>query len=95
VHANPTDQLILQKTTQLGELQGVGDDSELEQINQLQGEVNDLIEMEELKWRQRAQQNWLQYGDKNSKYFHACVNQRRKTKLIKQIRNGAGVMCID
>jgi len=46
-----------------------------------------LIEMEELKWRQRAQQNWLQYGDKNSKYLHACVNQRRKTNLIQKIRS--------
>jgi hypothetical protein len=49
--------------------------------------------MEKLKSRQGAQQNWLQYGDKNSKYFHACVNQRRKTNIMKQVRIVEGLLC--
>jgi hypothetical protein len=57
-------------------------DCNLDFIDHLRGEVNELIEMEELKWHQRAQQNWLQYGDEDSKYFHTCVNQRRETNLI-------------
>jgi hypothetical protein len=44
-------------------------------------EVNDLIEIEDLKWRQRAKQAWLQQEDKNSKYFHACVNQNLEGEL--------------
>jgi hypothetical protein len=59
----------------------------------LREEVNDLIELEDLKWRQKAKQDWLQFGDKNSKYFHACVNQRRKNNQIKQIQNRLGVVC--
>jgi len=53
-------------------------------------EVNDLIEIEDLKWRQRAKQAWLQQEDKNSKYFHACVNQRRKVNEIKKKKSKFG-----
>lgn len=65
----------------------------MDNIRQLREEVNDLIEMEDLKWRQKAKQDWLQFEDKNSKYFHACVNQRRKNNLIKQVQNLSGVIC--
>jgi len=95
VRANPIDHLILQKTLQLGALRGEGEESDMELINQLQGEVSELIEMEELKWQQRANQAWLQHGDKNSKYYHACVNQRRKSNLIKQIQDMLGVSCTE
>jgi hypothetical protein len=59
-------------------------------------EVNDLIEIEDLKWRQRAKQAWLQQEDKNSKYFHACVNQRRKVNEIKKKnQNLEGELCTE
>jgi hypothetical protein len=79
----------------LGDLQGEGDGSDTEEIHQLQGEVNKLIELEELKWQQMARQDWLKHGDKNSKYFHAHVNQRRKHNLIKQITDVEGLVCIE
>jgi len=91
VHADPTDHLILQKTLMLGELQEEGEVSDMDHLNSLQEEVNNLIEMEDLKWKQRAKQNWLQHGDRNSKFFHACVNQRRKKNLILQITDSAGI----
>jgi len=79
VSADPTKQLIQQKAKLLGDLQGEGNESHMETIHQIQSEVNDLIEIEDLKWWQRAKESWLQYGNKNSKYLHACVNQQRKT----------------
>jgi hypothetical protein len=62
-------------------------------LNQLQGEVNDLIELEDLKWRQRAKHDWLKHGDKNSKFFHTSVNQRRKSNVIKSVLDSDGVVC--
>lgn len=41
----------------------------------VKAELNALLEEEDLKWRQRAKENWLKFGDRNSKYFHACANQ--------------------
>jgi len=46
-----------------------------------------------MKWKQRAQVNWLKPGDHNTRYFHACANTRRARNLIAQIRNRAGNLC--
>lgn len=57
----------------------------MDHLHQLQMEVNELIEFEDLKWRQRVKQEWLQNGDKNSKFFHASVNHCRKSNFISKI----------
>jgi len=54
-----------------------------------------LIELDDTKWRQRAKQNWLQFGDKNSNFFHACVNQRRKKNRIHSIQDTDGELHTD
>jgi hypothetical protein len=43
---------------------------------QIKSELDSLLEQEELKWRQKAKENWLMYGDRNSKFFHAYANQK-------------------
>jgi hypothetical protein len=58
---------------------------------QIKDEIHELLEQEELKWKQRAKEDWLRYGDRNTKYFHACANQRKRVNQIDQIRNVAGV----
>ncbi|XP_059428542.1 uncharacterized protein LOC132162311 [Corylus avellana] len=59
----------------------------------LKEEINGLLEQEELKWRQRAKENWLRDGDRNNKYFHACANQRRRRNQIEQVDNSRGQPC--
>lgn len=39
--------------------------------------VDRLEEQVDLYWKQRAHVNWLQYGDKNSTYFHNVCSARR------------------
>jgi hypothetical protein len=43
------------------------------------------MEQVNLKWRQRAKEEWLVHGDKNSKYFHASASQRRRANMISTI----------
>jgi hypothetical protein len=37
-----------------------------------------LLEQEEIHWLQRSRANWLQYGDRNSAFFHSFASARRK-----------------
>lgn len=56
----------------------------------LKKEVKDLWKQEEAYWGARAKLNWLKWGDKNTKYFHASVMQRRKMNIIHKIKNKDG-----
>jgi hypothetical protein len=66
----------------------------LEEIKKLQDEVNDLLQVDEfMKWKQRTKEHWLKHGDRNSKYFHACVNQRRRSNRISSVNTMDGSLC--
>ena len=62
----------------MGDIQGVEGVPDLQAMKNLKKTVYNLLEQEEIRWKQRAKIDWLQYGDKNTKFFHACANQRRK-----------------
>lgn len=49
---------------------------------------------EEIYWKQRAKNLWLEIGDAIAKYFHKQASQRHKTNLIKGMKdvNGRFVM---
>ncbi|XP_042980012.1 uncharacterized protein LOC122310200 [Carya illinoinensis] len=64
---------------------------EHKKIQQAQAEIDKLLEIEEIKWRQRAKQRWLQEGDRNTKYFHQCASHRRLINTIKKVANEKGV----
>jgi len=56
----------------------------------LKEELDNLLEVEDLKWRQRAKEDWLKYGDRNTKYFHACASQKNRRNLIREIADLRG-----
>lgn len=65
---------IRRLTKELEALQREQKAEDREAIRCLQGELNHLLEMEDIRWRQRAKRNWFQRGDQNTKFFHAWAN---------------------
>jgi len=59
----------------------------------LQSELHSLLEQEEIKWKQRAREEWLKSGDRNTKFFHACANQKSRRKQILRIVDKDGRTC--
>ncbi|XP_022854164.1 uncharacterized protein LOC111375558 [Olea europaea var. sylvestris] len=47
---------------------------------------------EETRLAQKAKKKWLVEGDQNSKFFHAVVNQRRKSSHISSMRLSDGIV---
>jgi hypothetical protein len=85
------EQEIASKSKILADLQENEESTAREQIQQLQREVHLLLEKEDLFWRQRSREAWLKDGDRNTKFFHASVNQKRRNGLIHEIADLDGV----
>ncbi|KAI9122538.1 hypothetical protein K1719_006378 [Acacia pycnantha] len=43
-------------------------------------DLEDVLLQESLIWAQKARAEWSVYGDRNTRYFHARANHRRKSK---------------
>ena len=61
------------------------------EVNALRRELAILMEKEEIHWRQRSRVAWLREGDRNTKYYHACATQRKKTNTISGIMDSEDV----
>ncbi|XP_071918841.1 uncharacterized protein [Coffea arabica] len=64
------------------------DDSEEGQVElrKAQAELRYALSIEEQYWSQKARVKWLRSGDRNSRYFHAVVRQRRAQGMIHRIK---------
>ncbi|KAM6543985.1 hypothetical protein CsatB_008432 [Cannabis sativa] len=51
----------------------------------------EILAQQELYWKQRSKQFWLNGGDKNSKYFHATASSRKRNNQIVQLQDSNGV----
>jgi hypothetical protein len=67
----------------------------LTQIKKLQREINQVLEMEDIKWKQRAKRNWYRQGDQNTQYFHAWASQRHRANFISSIKDLSGNLWTD
>ncbi|PKA56136.1 integrator complex subunit 11 [Apostasia shenzhenica] len=56
----------------------------------LQSQLNEVLEREEILWKQRARVDWLKHGDRNTAYFHSTANSRRKTNFIPFLKDDNG-----
>ncbi len=53
-----------------------------EKRERLRAELGRVLDDEELLWKTRAKQNWLREGDRNTKFFHAVANGRRRNNEV-------------
>lgn len=71
-------------------MQGNNRSDQVEVIKQIQKDINDILEREDVKWKQRVKQNWYCQGDRNTKFFYAWANHRRKVNTIRSIIDEQG-----
>ncbi|KAL4291122.1 hypothetical protein GQ457_14G012230 [Hibiscus cannabinus] len=60
------------------------------ELHELEKEVDKLLAMEEQYWHQRSRVKWLNFGDRNTKFFHATTIQRRRTNTIRRLKGENG-----
>ncbi|XP_071939020.1 uncharacterized protein [Coffea arabica] len=60
-------------------------------LSKAQAELRNALSIEEQFWSQKARAKWLKQGDRNSKYFHAVVRQRRIKGMIHRMKKSNGV----
>ena len=59
-------------------------------VKALTVEIQNLMDKEEVMWHQRAKNDWLKYGDQNTKYFHCRAMDRNKRKFISGLEDEQG-----
>ncbi|XP_070039229.1 uncharacterized protein LOC142177090 [Nicotiana tabacum] len=58
-----------------------------ERLQKVQAELIRYLALEEEFWKQKLGMAWFKDGDRNTKFFHAQVNGRRKRLQVKKIQN--------
>lgn len=53
-------------------------------------ELRKYNKYEEDIWKQKANMHWFKKGDRNIKFFHAHVNEKRKKLQIQSIEDNQG-----
>jgi predicted ATP-binding protein involved in virulence len=65
---------------------------EWERLAYLNGELNRIWSMEETKARHRAREREIREGDRNTKYFQAVANQRRRKTTLFNLDGPEGMV---
>ena len=60
-------------------------------LQEAQAKFRHALAIEEQFWSQKARVKWLSHGDRNSKFFHAAVRQRRVQGTIHRIKTLEGL----
>ena len=66
------------------------DDATTEEIVEALKELSDALKAEEMFWKQKSRIFWLREGDRNTKFFHALIKQRRARNRITQLLDANG-----
>jgi len=62
----------------------------LREIHNLRKELLQAYKDEEAFWRNKSRIQWLTYGDRNTRFFHASTKNRRAKNKILSIQNNLG-----
>jgi len=84
----------------LAEIQQKGMDEEFtEELLQEEATTLDLIAQretqEEIYWKEKSRNRWLQEGERNTKFFHRATIQHRTQNRILNLKNDAGTILED
>jgi endonuclease/exonuclease/phosphatase family metal-dependent hydrolase len=60
----------------------------------LQQEYNKILSQEEMLWYQKSRENWVKYGNRNTKFFHTQTIIRRRRNKISGL-NVENIWCTD
>ncbi|XP_027088449.1 uncharacterized protein [Coffea arabica] len=74
----------------LDQIQGTSLPSIRKEKASLKMQLKEAYKDEEMFWSQKARLRWLQEGDKNTQFFHAQVNSRRKMNRMQQLQKEDG-----
>ncbi|XP_059431505.1 uncharacterized protein LOC132165008 [Corylus avellana] len=81
----------LQKRLQV--LQGREEHGVGEETKAAKKELELLLEKSDIHWKQRAKIDWMRHVDRNTKFYHACANARRKSNTIYVIKDAEERLC--
>ncbi|CAA0809638.1 Unknown protein, partial [Striga hermonthica] len=64
-----------------------------EEWQECKEKLHEAYREEELYWKQKSRVSWLKEGDKNTRFFQACVRQRRQRNNLDYLICRNGVQC--
>ncbi|XP_027083517.1 uncharacterized protein [Coffea arabica] len=81
-----------EEEVRLAEIHVESDESKKARANlhRAQAQLRSTLQVEELFWKQKARVKWLDEGDRNTKFFHSVIKQRRVQSIIHKIKNDRG-----
>lgn len=52
----------------------------------VRAELANRIRMEEISWKQKAREKWIEEGDRNTRYFHSLASHRRRCNPVEKLQ---------
>ncbi|KAK9928967.1 hypothetical protein M0R45_026080 [Rubus argutus] len=86
---------ILIKQLDTTEIRQGLNDNERSQREAARVRLDQIVFLDEIRWRQRAKFDWAKVGDSNTSFFHRVVNGRRKRSFIQKLEVGSGLVVED
>lgn len=90
MHARHVGQKLQKLSSDLLTAQASSDASVNSLFHRLRAELAQTQTEDDMYWRQRAKEDWLRFGDQNSRYFHACASQKKKSSMLMYITDTQG-----
>ncbi|XP_010424208.1 PREDICTED: uncharacterized protein LOC104709265 [Camelina sativa] len=60
-------------------------------INQIRADLNKAYREEETYWKLKSRNQWMNLGDRNTKYFHAATKVRKSKNRLKSMLDAHGI----